>query len=188
MASWPNRAPEQMENKQSWIDLISESQELFVNESLERDITFFDNILSSSVSWSYQLFDEFKKFLNKKSKYKQLALSVSWYKPEQKDILEDQLKKEINKFLFVRKKNVKDLVNIYKKEYKSINSRDLRKKLSSAPIVTLSSLMKSEAKRRAFLKDNNIFSDEQELLENKRLNEDNLFKNINFSKKSLKKL
>ena len=97
MASWPNRAPEQMENKQSWVDLISESQELFVNESLERDITFFDNILSSSVSWSYQLFDEFKKFLNKKSKYKQLALSVSWYKPEQKDILEDQLKKEINR-------------------------------------------------------------------------------------------
>ena len=188
MASWPNRAPEQMENKQSWVDLISESQELFVNESLERDITFFDSILSSSVSWSYQLFDEFKKFLNKKSKYKQLALSVSWYKPEQKDILEDQLKKEINKFLFVRKKNVKDLVNIYKKEYKSINSRDLRKKLSSAPIVTLSSLMKSEAKRRAFLKDNNIFSDEQELLENKRLNEDNLLKNIKISKKSLKKL
>jgi len=102
--------------------------------------------------------------------------------------LEDQLKKEINKFLFVRKKNVKDLVNIYKKEYKSINSRDLRKKLSSAPIVTLSSLMKSEAKRRAFLKDNNIFSDEQELLENKRLNEDNLLKNIKISKKSLKKL
>ena len=53
MASWPNRAPEQMENKQSWVDLISESQELFVNESLEKDITFFDNILSSSVSWSF---------------------------------------------------------------------------------------------------------------------------------------
>lgn len=169
-------------NSQKNESSISDAQKLFVTEKLESNMKFFDWLKVE------EIFSEFRKFLNSKSKYRDLALKISSFNDEQKNSLDEQIKQEKLKVLFLRKKNLKDLENIFRREYDSLNISKVSQKLSSLSIIDLSSLIKSDAKRRNFLKENKFFSSEQKLLDSRKIDEKNILENIKITKSSLKKL
>lgn len=169
-------------DKKNEKNLISDAQEIFVQEKLENDITFFNNISNLDI------FLSFKNFLNTNPRYKELSLNITWFNNDQKDSLVEQIKEENMKFLFVRKKNLKDLEKIFSREYDSLKITDLSLKLSKLSITELSKLIKSDIKRRKFLKENWFFSDDENLLKSRKKEEDFLLKSIKISKSSYNKL
>lgn len=162
--------------------LIWEAQELFTEEKLTWNLSFFDSLSNLDI------FSDFKKFLNKKEKFKELWIIVTGYNPDQQNILAEQILQEKNKLLFLRKKNLSDLKKVFEKEYKILDIPKLTNEISGISILELAKLLKSEAKRRKFLLDKNIFENDDKLLDSKKIDEKNLLENIKISSSSFKKL
>lgn len=178
------KAPE-ANNKKNDVDLLWLSQKDFINSNLTKDINYF-NIEESD--FSRKVFNKYLSYLNLKDNYKKLWLEISWYNDTQKDIIWEQLKKEILKILLPRKNNLKNLEKKFNIDY-SLNSSKFKEILSSKWNWTISDLLKNSKSRDEFLLDNNIFNNREdlELSKNKDF-ENKILKSLNISKSKLKEL
>lgn len=162
-------------------NIISQAQKAFVEQKLENDLTFFDSLNAD------EIFNNFKKFLNSKPKFRDLALNISWYSQDQKEILSEQIKDENLKSLFIRKKWLKDLEKIFVKEYDNLDLSKIIREISLLSFMDLKSLLKSEQKRMDFLKSKSIL-DEKNFLNSKKIDLKNILENIKIKKDIFEKL
>lgn len=167
--------------KQKKVDLNQESQKNFVEFYLEQNIDFFENLNDA------EILDKYEKFINSKKDYKELWINISKYTADQKDKLVEQIKNQKINSIFVRKKNLKDLEEVFVWEYNNIKITELRAEISKLSILDLLKLMRSEWERREFLKNKKIFS-EEDILKEKKLQEEKIFDKIKISKDNFYKL
>lgn len=181
---WLNNSDKRIEQvvKKDTKSLILEAQTLFTEQKIDENIDFFNSLTNSDI------FDNFRKFLNKKERFKELSLNISWYNSDQKDSLAEQILEEKAKILFVRKKNIADLVQIFNREYDNLDQAKITNEILKISTLDVIKFLKSGNKRKQFLLDKWFFADEKSLLKDKKSDEKNIIDNIWISKTSFNKL